>query len=128
MGRTTYAALQSVAVNVGRAILGTPVGRPPDLLGRFVLAVSIVLLQVADIVTTHQMAAAGGREANPLAAWLLATDRFVEVKVLLAGFVGVLLLVAPMRRRVHQALWMVVTFYAAVVVTHLAQLLGAAGA
>jgi hypothetical protein len=109
-------------------LLGDRHPAPPDLRGRFTVAVSLILLQVADIVTTAHMAAAGGRERNPIAAWLLATDRLVEAKVLLAGFVGVLLLVAPMRRRAHQALWMVVTFYAAVVATHLAQLLGAASA
>lgn len=110
-----------------RALLG-PAADPPDLRGRFTLAMAIVLLQVADIVTTLHMAAAGGREANPLAAWLLATDRLVEAKLLLAGFVGVLLLVAPMRRRAQQAIWMVVTFYGAVVAIHLAQLLGTASA
>lgn len=115
-------------MDLHRVLLGPRDGPAPDLRGRFTLAVAILLLQVADLVTTGQMAAAGGREANPLAAWLLAADRLVEAKVLLAGFVGVLLLVAPMRRRVRQAIWMVVTFYATVVAVHVAQLLGAASA
>ncbi|MER3452704.1 MAG: hypothetical protein C4344_03250, partial [Acidimicrobiia bacterium] len=75
-----------------------------------------------------RMAAAGGIERNPVAAWLAASDRLVEAKILLAGFVGVLLLVAPLRQRVSRALWMVVTFYGAVVAWYLAQLLGAASA
>lgn len=110
-----------------RLLLGPP-GDAPDLLGRFALGMAIVVLQAVDIVTTAHMAALGGREANPLAAWLLATDRLVEAKILLAGLVGVLLLVAPLRRRAQQAVWMVVTFYAGVAAVHLAQLLGAAAA
>lgn len=107
-----------------RGILRQPPVHPLDLAGRFAIAMSLIVVNAADIVTTRLLLADGGHEANPLAARLLDAGHLVAVKMTIVGLVGVLLLVAPVRRRVEQTLWIVVVLYSLVLTSHIAQLAG----
>ncbi|WP_294539678.1 DUF5658 family protein [uncultured Rhodoblastus sp.] len=40
---------------------------------KLILLLTFVVLQVADVFTTRQVLAAGGWEANPVAAWAMTT-------------------------------------------------------
>lgn len=110
-----------------RGILAHPARVPIDLAGRFTIAVCVILLNVADLVTTRMLLDAGGRETNPVALHLLERGMLEVTKIGAAGFVGVLVLVAPLARRCEQALWAVVVVYTAVLTFHLVQLARLAG-
>lgn len=113
-------------MTANRGILARPPAHPLDLAGRFALAMALIVVNAADIVTTRLLIADGGHEANPLAARLLDAGHLVSVKMGVVGVVGVLLLIAPVRRRAEQALWAVVIVYSLVLTSHLAQLAGVA--
>ena len=67
------------------------------------LAVTILLLSVADAFLTLTLLTRGAHEANPIMAWLLAShpEFFAVVKMVLTG-VGLTVLVAVARARVFK--------------------------
>lgn len=85
---------------------------------RLVLAGSLVVLNLLDVVLTRAVIASGGVEANPLMAPLmsgLATP--LGLKAVVAGLAGLLLLMCPERARVGEgAAVAVVVLYSLIVV------------
>ena len=104
--------------------LGGAPTRELGLTARATVAVAILVMNAVDVVTTRQLLGDGGTELNPLAGRLIEAGALEEVKVGLSLVVGLLVLVAPLRRRTEQLLWGVVVFYAALLTFHLAQLAG----
>ena len=109
-------------MGVTSSILATPARATYTLGGRFVMALSLIVLQVADVVTTQALLAAGAEERNPIANVFLENGSLGPVKIGLAGLVGTLMLIAPLRRRTEQTLWFVAIAYTVVLCLHMAQL------
>jgi hypothetical protein len=89
---------------------------------RFSLAMAIIVMNATDVVTTQALIAAGGAERNPIAGHFLEHGSLVVVKLGLAGVIGVLMLVAPLRRRCESFLWFAFLAYATVLSLHVVQL------
>ena len=104
------------------ALLLRPARLEWTLIHRFVLAMAIIVMNAADVVTTRMLLEAGGRETNPIANHFLEQGTLTDVKIGLAGFVGVLMLVAPLRRRAESFLGFACVAYATVLSFHLLQL------
>jgi len=102
----------------------------PDLslARRYTLAVLVIVLQVGDIVTTRWLLARGGQETNPIAQALIASGRFEAVKISLAGVVGMLILVAPLRHTTRRVILAVVVLYGLLLLFHGIELSGALAA
>jgi hypothetical protein len=83
---------------------------------------TIIVMNAADVVTTRMLIEAGGQERNPIANHFLERGSLVEVKIALAGLIGVLMLVAPLRRRVESFLGFACAAYGTVLAVHLVQL------
>ena len=98
--------------------------RDLGLARRFTLGVMVVVLQVGDLVTTRKLLDVGGQETNPLARFLMASGRFEATKIALAGVVGVLILIAPLRRRTQWVVVGVVVLYSLLLVFHAVELSG----
>lgn len=105
-----------------RWVLAEPARVPLHLTGRFVMAMALIVMNAADLVTTRLLLDVGGRETNPIANHFLERGTLPVVKVGLAGVIGVLLLIAPLRRRAESVLWIVSVAYFAVLCFHLVQL------
>lgn len=81
--------------HLGRALLhrtspstlSGPVGERVKTVTLIAIAV-LVLLNVADVVTTHMLLAHRGVEANPLSAVLLASQSLLWVKLGILGLLG----------------------------------------
>jgi len=84
---------------------------------------AIIVMNAADVVTTRMLVDAGGVERNPIAGHFLEQGSLVVVKIGLAVLVGVLMLIAPLRRRVESFLWFACAAYGTVLSVHLVQLL-----
>jgi hypothetical protein len=92
------------------------------LISRFCLAMAIIVMNAADVVTTRMLLDVGGRETNPIANHFLEQGTLVYVKIGLAGLVGVLMVIAPLRRRVESVLALACCAYGTVLSFHLLQL------
>jgi len=96
---------------------------PRELLLRSMLAVSILVLNVLDVLTTHTMLARGGTEMNPVSARLIEIGILPHTKISLAAFIAVASLAAAGHRRVSNLLMMVACFYLVVVAGNSLQLI-----
>lgn len=96
---------------------------PRELWLRSMLVVAILILNIADVVTTNSALARGGVELNPLSAWLIHNGILANSKVAIAAFIGVAAAAASSRRRVSNLLMMVAAFYFVVVASNALQLL-----
>jgi hypothetical protein len=105
------------------AILARPARLSWTVATRFCLAMALIVMNAADVVTTRMLIEAGGTERNPIAAHFLQQGSLVEVKIALAGLVGVLTLVAPLRRRAETFLAVACAAYGTVLTIHLVQVL-----
>ena len=88
------------------------------------LCLPLVLLAVAnalDVVTTGAM---HGTELNPIADWLLRRGWLSEAKAAGVVAVTVLALLAPPRRWIRPAVWVVVVVYGFAVASNSLQLAG----
>lgn len=103
-------------------IVVTPARLSWTLLSRFVLAMVIIVMNVADVATTQMLIDQGSYEANPIANHFIQQGNLTEVKVGVAGLVGVLMLVAPLRRRAESLLAFACVAYGTVLAWHLVQL------
>jgi hypothetical protein len=83
---------------------------------------AILLLNLADVITTHRILGLGGRELNPVAGWLLANGWLLATKIALVAVVAVLVHMVPFRKWVAPALWLMAVFYGSVIAFHVAQL------
>ena len=102
---------------------GGAVASVPARAGRALVPMAaILLLNLADVITTHRILGLGGRELNPVAGWLLANGWLLAAKLGLVLLITVLVAIAPRRRWIVPALWLMTGFYAAVIAFHAAQL------
>ncbi|MGH9279465.1 MAG: DUF5658 family protein [Acidimicrobiales bacterium] len=83
---------------------------------------AILLLNVADVITTQMSLARGGVELNPLSGWLIENGMLAHVKVAVAAFIVVAAIAAASRRRVSSLLMPVAALYVIVVATNATQL------
>lgn len=90
---------------------------------RSVLVVSLIFLNVADVLTTQMVLARGGSELNPVSSWLIAQGLLPSVKLAVAAFIAVAVAAVPGVRKVSSVLAPVVAAYAAVVFSNTAQLI-----
>lgn len=105
--------------------LASDPNRVPVVGSRWVLLVSLALLNVLDLVTTRAVLAAGGVEGNPLMARIV-DDPVAPVLVKSAGVLLVALVVnvcPPDSKLVNRALALSVITYAAIVSWNLVNLL-----
>lgn len=79
----------------------------------------LVVLNVADLITTRAFLAAGAIEANPLGAFLIDRGWVGWVKGLLLLGLGIKVLRSPARVGTTSMLWFVVGVYATVVTVNL---------
>lgn len=88
---------------------------------RIGLAVALIVLNLADVLTTRAVLASGGIEANPLMVGLMqGLAAPLLLKTAVAGVAGLLLLCCPpASRRAERATATVVGIYLAVVVWNL---------
>ena len=99
--------------------------RVPLVGSRWVLLVSLALLNVLDLMTTRAVLAAGGTEGNPVMAGLI-DDPIAPILVKAAGVLIVAVVVnscPPDSRLVNRALSLAVLTYAAIVSWNLVNLL-----
>ena len=87
-------------------------------LAHVVPLVALLVFNLADVATTHHIIGIGGREMNPVAGWLLANGWLLVAKVALVGLIGLLVAMAPPRRWVTHALWVMTAFYGAIIAYH----------
>lgn len=92
--------------------------RPPVPVYRWVLAASLVALNLADVLITKAILGAGGVEANPIMASLMEHPTHpVVLKVTVSLVVGGLLLAAPPTSRLaDRSVAAVVAAYVAILV------------
>jgi hypothetical protein len=96
---------------------------PRELWLRSMLVVAILVLNIADVLTTQSSLARGGIELNPLSGWLIHNGMLAHAKVSIAAFIGVAAAAASTRARVSNLLMMVAGFYLVVVAGNSIQLL-----
>lgn len=96
---------------------------PRELWLRSCLVVAILLLNVADVLTTQTMLGRGGAELNPVSGWLIQNGILAHAKLGVAAFIAVAAAAASTRRRVSNLLFMVAGFYFVVVFGNAVQLL-----
>lgn len=97
---------------------------PKEHFLRSVLVVALLVLNLADVLTTNMVLARGGTELNPLSAWLISNDVLLHTKMGVASFIAVAAAVVAMNRRVSTVLAPVVAYYLVVVASNGSQLLG----
>lgn len=90
---------------------------------RSFLVVAILVLNIADVLTTQAVLARGGVEVNPLSAWLIEHDMLAPAKVGLSAFIAVAAAAAAAHRRLSTHLATVAGIYLAVVLGNAFQLL-----
>jgi hypothetical protein len=95
---------------------------PRELWLRSMLVVAILLLNVADVITTQMSLSRGGVELNPLSGWLIDNGMLAPVKVSVAAFIVVAGIAAASRRRVSSLLMPVAVLYVVVVGANAVQL------
>ena len=89
---------------------------------RLSLATCVVLLNVADVISTKAVLARGGIEGNPVMSDLMTGFAApLGLKMMVAGVVGLLLMMCPPESRfAERAVTTVVGIYTAVVVWNMA--------
>jgi len=107
----------------GEAVAPVPARAGRPFVGLALPLLAILVLNVADVATTHRILGLGGRELNPVAGWLLANGWLVASKLSLVGVIALLVALAPPRRWIGSALWLMAALYGSVVAFHLAQLI-----
>jgi hypothetical protein len=109
----------------GLRLLPAPELRPgrEHLLERLYPAALLVILSVADVVTTRALQSRGGIEVNPVGRWLIGHGLLGQAKFAAIALLASLLVLARPRRWIPHALWFVGGIYTAVIGIHLAQLL-----
>ena len=90
---------------------------------RSFLVVTILMLNLGDILTTQAVLARGGIELNPLSAWLIERDLLVGAKIGLSAFIAVATVAVGGQRRLSTRLALVAGLYLAVVMGNSLQLL-----
>lgn len=95
---------------------------PRELWLRSMLVGAILLLNVADVITTQMALARGGTELNPLSGWLIENGMLAHVKVAVAAFIVVGAIAAARGRQVSTLLAPVTALYVVVVGTNAVQL------
>ena len=83
---------------------------------------TLLVLNIADVMTTHRILGMGGRELNPVAGWLLANGMLLAAKIALVVIAGALAVAAGARRWVVPALWGMAAFYGSIIAFHMTQL------
>ena len=88
--------------------------------------VLLVALNLGDVFSTGKAMAAGGHEANPLAAWVLGnasglTGLLLSKALLLTIIVGLVLLARQHSERIARAVWRAVLLYGMVVIWNCGQ-------
>jgi hypothetical protein len=106
----------------GLAVAPVPTRAGQPLLATVVPLAALLVFNMADVATTHRILGMGGREMNPVAGWLLANGWLMAAKLTLVALVGVLVRLSPQRRWIVSALWLMASFYGAVIAFHLFQL------
>ena len=83
---------------------------------------SLLVCNMADIVTTRRLIGMGGREMNPVAGWLMANNGLFLAKLLVVMMIGVAAVLSPPKRWVIVSMWVAASFYAAIIAFHMIQL------
>ncbi|MHB8671736.1 MAG: DUF5658 family protein [Acidimicrobiales bacterium] len=83
---------------------------------------ALLVLNLADLATTGTVLRAGGLEANPVSAWLMAHGALMLAKIAVVSVVGVLAVRLVDRRRAAMGLWVTVGIYLTVVLHNVVQL------
>ena len=96
---------------------------PREVWLRSMLVVAILLLNIADVLTTQSALSKGGMELNPLSGWLIHNGILAHAKISVAAFIGVAAAASSTRRRVSTLLMMVAMFYGVVVAGNSIQLI-----
>lgn len=89
---------------------------------RSTLAGLLLVLNVADVLTTRVLLDMGGLEANPLSAWLIEMGMLAPVKVLVVGFIAVAAQACSVRHRFSVAMGVAAFIYTGVVASNLVQI------
>ncbi len=93
---------------------------------RSFLVVAILILNLADILTTDAVLARGGVEVNPLSAWLIEQNLLASAKIGLSAFIAVAAAAVAAHRRLSPRLAIVAGLYLAAVMGNSLQLILAA--
>jgi len=111
-------------------LLLAPVEKQPsiELLSRPAALVLLMALNFLDVFSTGRAMAAGGHEANPLAAWVLGNASgldglLLSKALLLTVIVGMVLLARNHSERIARAVWRAVILYGAVVIWNSGQVI-----
>lgn len=80
---------------------------------------ALIVLNGADVVTTHLLLAHGAQEANPLSSVLLASSSLLWVKLAVLGALGVMVIRHPPRFGVMAAVFVTLGMYATAVLSNL---------
>jgi hypothetical protein len=95
---------------------------PREMYLRTMLGVAILVLNVADVLTTQMTMARGAVEVNPISAWLIEHGILAPTKIAVAAFIAVAALAVSGRRRLLVPLSAVAGIYTAVVISNSLQL------
>ncbi len=79
----------------------------------------LIVLNGADVVTTHLLLAHGAQEANPLSSVLLASASLLWVKLVVLGALGVMVIRHRPRFGVMAAVFVTLGMYATAVLSNL---------
>ncbi len=80
---------------------------------------ALIVLNGADVVTTHLLLTHGAQEANPLSAVLLASASLLWVKLAILGALGVMVIKHRPRFGVMAAVFVTLGMYATAVLSNL---------
>jgi len=111
----------------GSALLAPPEPASTELITRPAGLVLLMALNLGDVFSTGRAMAAGGHEANPLAAWVLGnasglTGLLLSKALLLTIIVGLVLLAHQHTERIARAVWRAVLLYGVVVIWNCGQI------
>jgi hypothetical protein len=80
---------------------------------------ALIVLNGADVVTTHLLLARGAQEANPLSSLLLASSSLLWVKLVILGALGVMVIRRRPRFGVMAGVFITLGMYATAVLSNL---------
>lgn len=98
---------------------------PREMYLRTMLGVAILVLNVADVLTTQMTMARGAVEVNPVSAWLIEQGILAPTKIAVAAFIAVAAAAVSSRRTLVVPLSVVAAIYLAVVTSNGLTLLAA---
>lgn len=96
---------------------------PRELWLRSFLVVTILILNLGDILTTQAALARGGIELNPVSGWLIQNQLLAPAKIGLSSFIAVAATAVSSHRRLSTRLAIVAGIYVAVVLGNSLQLI-----